>query len=535
MPARELVASEGIVHVDSPRRENLHTLEAPRLRGAHEAGTLLSTSTLDLGRKWLMRRAGLLAATLALVLTPIQRAQAPAAIAQVKPPNLVIVLTDDQRWDTAQPPFMPRLTRLVSPSGITYTNGFVPNPLCCPSRASTLTGDYSQTTGVWNNGTEDPDAGIFGGFKGFTSRGNAKRTIAVDLHAAGYRTGLVGKYLNGYPAREPSDHAGHFRYVPPGWDEWFSIATGAYYDYYAAENGARTPVFGERPWDYSSRVLTKRAVSFVRSDDSVPFFLYLAYTAPHTPATADPRDVDKLGLLWPNGQPASYGEADVSDKPDYVQLQAAKWPKHGSGGQARVDDVHVRMENATLGVDRGIGRLWKALPDDTYVLFASDNGFLWGEHDRLGKMVPYDESIRVPLTLAYKGPGDPLSAGSTDDRIVLNVDYLPTLESLAGVTPGHPVEGQDFLTQTRTELEVGSDGGVTSKVPAWCGVRSLEWDYARYGTGEEELYDEQADPFELQNLASDPLYAAQLDAMRADATTKCTGGTYYPPDFPTFP
>lgn len=481
-----------------------------------------------------MRTSALAAAVLCVAALVLVRV-GPAARADQKAPNLVVVMTDDQRWDSAQRPFMPKFSKLVAPNGVSYTNGFAPNPLCCPARASTLTGDYSQTTGVWGNQGTYPDGSIYGGFAGFTSRGDDQHTIATDLHAAGYRTGLVGKYLNGYPADTPGDPVGHYGYVPPGWDDWFAVATAAYYDYYAARNGALTRQFGTAPGNYSSRVLTNKALSFIGAQSADPFFLYLAYTAPHGPATADPRDLGKLGLIWPNGQPASYAESDLTDKPAYVQANAKDVTRNGR--LPSIDKLHAAQENSLLGVDRGIGKLWKALPDDTYLLFTSDNGFLWGEHDRSGKRVPYEESIRVPVTLAYKGPANPLAAGTSDDRIVLSVDTLPTLEALAGVTSDHPVEGQDLLSHTRTEFEIGSDDSVdpTNHVPPWCGVWSVQWTYVRYNTGEEELYDKAADPFELRNLAADPLYASELAAQRTDATTKCTGGTYYPPDFPTFP
>ena len=228
-------------------------------------------------------------------------------------------------------------------------------------------------------------------------------------------------------------------------------------------------------------------------------------------------------------------ETDLTDKPAYVQEGAARVTRDGR--LPNIDKLHVKQENALLGVDRGVGKLWKTLPNDTYLLFVSDNGFLWGEHDRLGKEVPYEESLHVPVTLAYKGPANPLAAGSTDDRVVLNVDYLPTLEQLGGVTPDHVVEGQDFLSQTRTEAGIGGDDGAEpdNEVPPWCGVRSPRWTYVRYNTDEEELYDRATDPFELQNLAGDAEYASELESMRADAKTRCTGGMLYPPDFPSFP
>jgi N-acetylglucosamine-6-sulfatase len=439
-------------------------------------------------------------------------------------PNVVIIMSDDQRWDTATPRFMPALNADLVPNGITYTNSFVPDPLCCPSRASTLTGNYSSTTGVWAN------EGEFGGFDGFNAHGNADDTIATDFHAAGYRTGLFGKYMNGYPA-------GHYGYVAPGWDTWFALGTGWYYDYYAADNGAKSPLYGSDPASYSGRVLTNEAKTFIQNGPpGRPFLLYLAFegphaTSPHTqPATPDPRDVGRFGLVWPNGRPPSYEESDITDKPAYVHESAVKWRR------AKADALHVSQEDATYSLDRSIGQIWAALPDDTYVLFVSDNGFLWGEHFWQGKFVPYNESVRVPTVLAYKGRTPTIAVGTTDSRLVLNVDYLPTLERLAGVTPisGHSVEGQSFLTEMRTVFPIGleSDHGL---IPTYCGVRSSTSMYVRYASGEEELYDEIADPFELLNRAGDPDAAAQLAAMQAQAQTACTQGRIYPPDWPFAP
>jgi N-acetylglucosamine-6-sulfatase len=439
-------------------------------------------------------------------------------------PNVVIIMSDDQRWDTATPQFMPALNADLVPSGITYTNSFVPDPLCCPSRASTLTGNYSSTTGVWAND------GAFGGFDGFNAHGNADHTIATDFHAAGYRTGLFGKYMNGYPE-------GHYGYVAPGWDTWFALGTGWYYDYHAADDGAKSPAYGSDPASYSGRVLTNEAKAFIQDvPGGRPFLMYLAYEGPHAtsprtqPATPDPRDLGRFGLVWPNGRPPSYEEADISDKPAYIRESAAKWRA------SPTDALHVSQEDATYSLDRSIGQIWDALPDDTYVLFVSDNGFLWGEHYWQGKFVPYSESARVPTVLAYKGPAPTIAVGTTDPRLVLNVDYLPTLESLAGVTPipGHTVEGQSFLTQVRTAFPIGleSEHGLVS---TYCGVRSATSMYVRYTTGEEELYDEIADPFELVNRVGDAGAAAQLAAMRAQAQTMCTQGQLYPPDWPFAP
>ncbi len=456
-------------------------------------------------------------------------AQKPAPAATTRP-NVVIILSDDQRWDTANSTYMPRLTRLVLPNAITYTNSFVPNPLCCPSRASTLTGDYSHTTGVYGNSNE------FGGFDAFTpapdgastSPANDRATIATDFQAAGYYTGLVGKYLNGYPEN-------HYTYVPPGWDSWFSIHTGAYYDYRAAISGQESPLYGSAPRDYATRVLARQATDFIAASalQQKPFFLYFATTAPHGPATPDPRDVSRFDVSGYQ-QPPSWGRVAPSD-PQYIQDQLWSVARPDS-----INNFHARQLDSIYGVDRAIGQIWNALPNNTIVLFMSDNGFMWGEHRWSGKQVPYNESLRVPMILAGKNLATHLHVGA-HPRIVLNVDVLPTLEGLAGVTAAHPVEGMNMLgPTTRTEFvtEHWENGEGT---PTYCGVRSVNWMYVQYNTTEEPLhpeglYEEKADPYELNNLAvtnpSDPGVAAELTQMRSEAATLCTEGAVYPPDWP---
>lgn len=481
--------------------------------------------TTETGKLPLLVKKTRLVAVLGLLIVAVEYGASEAVSSAAPPgpsrPNIVIIMSDDQRWDTATPQFMPNLNADLVPNGITYTNAFVPDPACCPSRASTLTGNYSFTTGVWSN------AGRFGGFDAFNARGNADETIATDFEAAGYRTGLIGKYLNGYPE-------GRYGYVAPGWDTWFALGTGWYYNYYAADNGAQSRLYGSSPADYSGRVLTNEAIEFIqRPPASKPFLLYLAFEGPHAtsprtqPAIPDPRDVGRFGLVWPNGQPPSYQERDVTDKPAYIQRSATRW------NRSQVDELHVAQENATYSLDRSIGAIWDALPDHTYVLFVSDNGFLWGEHHWQGKLVPYNESLRVPMVLAYKGPTPSIPAGTTDTRLALNVDYLPTLESLAGVSPvpGHTVEGQDLLTQTRTAFPIGMESG-HGNVPTYCGVRSVTAAYVRYTTGEEELYDEVNDPFELANQVDNPDFASQLAELRGEAQVMCSQGRFYPPDWP---
>jgi N-acetylglucosamine-6-sulfatase len=449
-------------------------------------------------------------------------------------PNVVIIMTDDQRWDTMQ--FMPRTQKILGgyPS-ITYTNGFVPNALCCPSRTSTLTGDYSHTTGVYGNG------GAMGGFMSFTSlseggnstsEANDQHTLATDFHDAGYRTGLVGKYLNGYPE-------GHYTYIPPGWDSWFSITTGAYYNYYAAADGHQSPLFGESAADYSTTVLGTKADTFITRDSAQPFFLYLAFTAPHGPATPDPRDVGRSSVAGYN-HPPSFGNVYPGD-PAYIR--SLPW---SDSLRNAIDAFHAKQLDSLYGVDRQIGRVWQELPDNTIVLFMSDNGFLWGEHRWYGKQVPYNASLRIPMAIVGKGLATPLPTTGVDKRLMLNVDVLPTLEDYAGVPSEAlvPLEGLDAFdasVATRSDfvLEHWDDGaygvrGIPAP-PTYCGVRSVRWMYAKYSTGDEQLYNEKVDPYEMDNLVGDPGSQTRLGTMKAKAAGYCTEGAYHPPDWPQFP
>jgi N-acetylglucosamine-6-sulfatase len=376
----------------------------------------------------------------------------------------------------------------------------------------------------------------FGGFGAFTpapegastSPANDTATIATDFQAAGYETGLVGKYLNGYPED-------HYTYVPPGWDSWFAVHTGAYYNYNAAVNGQESPLYGSAPGNYATRVLATQATNFIAASalQQKPFFLYFATTAPHGPATPDPRDLNRFDLSGYQ-QPPSLGLVGNAD-PQYIQ----SLPWNATRG-AQIDRFHQQQLDSIYGVDRAIGRIWNALPDNTVVLFMSDNGFLWGEHRKSGKQVPYNESLRVPMILAGKNLASPLPVG-TDPRIVLNVDVLPTLEGLAGVTPSHPVEGMDMLAPTTRNEFVTEHWDNGLGTPTYCGVRSVDWMYVQYNTTEEQLhpeglYDENADPFELNNLAvtdpTDQAVAAELAQMRSDAANLCSGGAVYPPDWP---
>ena len=438
---------------------------------------------------------------LATVLSPWAR----TASAESPPPNVVILMSDDQRWDTISPTFTPEIWDNLVNTGSTFpgsrstmfTNAFVPNSLCCPSRTSILTGRYSHTTGVYSN------TGPFGGFKAFDD----KHTIATDFHDAGYRTALIGKYLNGYVPRSTS-------YVPPGWDRWFAVNTGAFYDYYASSNGH--PLFyGDDPADYITRVLNQQATAFVEdaTDDGDPFLLYYAFTAPHEPAVPQQRDVGRFASV-PLPQPPSYNVADDptgAGKPAYIRDQPVQDPTA----------LHERQLESEYGVDRAIGQLLAVLPSNTIVVYLSDNGWLWGEHRWAGKLVPYNESIRIPMILTSLDGSFTLPGAWAPDDLTLNVDLRPTLEAAAGVPLSTSVDGLDWASDPPRGAFVLEHGGDTL---SYCGVREAGWMYTRYSDGFEELYNENADPYEMSNLASDPIpVGAQTayDRLTAEMSSLC--------------
>jgi N-acetylglucosamine-6-sulfatase len=425
-------------------------------------------------------------------------------------PNIVVVLTDDQRWDTLSA--MPTVEQALVAHGVTFANSFVVNPLCCPSRSSLLTGQYSHSTGVYGN------APPHGGFPSFRD----SRTIATVLHAAGYTTGLFGKYLNRYGVAAASAH-----YVPPGWDHWTAFLGGAgYYDYRLVDQG-RVRRYRRDPSNYSTEVLARKAVSFV-AHARRPFFLEFTPFGPHDPATA-PRRYAKAFAHFSWKEPLSFDERDLSDKPAYMRHLAPLTEKQ----LGEVERFRRQQLVAALAVDDAVHMIVKALKarhmlKTTMIVFASDNGVTWGEH-RLAaarKLVPYEESIRVPLVIRY----DLLTSGHRrhDGRLALNIDLAPTFAALVGRTMpgaegrslvpllsgGHPPWRRDFLV----EHLVGSP---QRDVPTYCAVRGERYKYVLYQTREEELYDLQLDPHELENQASNPTLAAVKARLRTRLEVLC--------------
>jgi N-acetylglucosamine-6-sulfatase len=439
------------------------------------------------------------------------------------PPNIVMILADDQRYDELS--YMPNVQNLLVANGVTFTNAFVSNPDCCPSRASTLTGEYSHKTDIYRN--DSPH----GGFKTFKKKGDDTSTIATWLQAAGYRTALVGKYLNGYKFQNVT-------YVPPGWSRWVGwldsgdprAKPGGYYKYALSVDG-HAAFYGSTPADYSTDVLSGYATDFITSTPAdQPLFLYYTPRAPHLPDTPPVRYQTACeDQTMPEGP--SFNEADVSDKPAYEQAVPPLTADQIAAMQVQWKDDCRSL----LAVDDSVGAIVNALQStgrlsNTLIVYASDNGQFFGEHRRDGKIAPYEEAIRVPIVARY----DPLTGlhAATSDRMVVNIDYAPTWAALAGVSAPN-AEGMSFLPlltdpegswRTAFLQEYWGNSAITP----YCGVRTTTWKYVKYMTGEEELYDLAADPSELQNQASNPAYAAQKATMYSLLKKMCVP---HPPGF----
>ncbi len=367
-------------------------------------------------------------------------------------PNIVVIMTDDQRADAIDR--MPELQARLVQRGITFTNAFHVNPLCCPARASTLTGLAPQRTYVWTNGF-----GPFGGWLAFHRARTDRSTVAVWLQRAGYRTGGFGKYMNRYT--EP-------RGKPPGWSQWKAFQNGSLTN----ENGVRRRRLG-----YKTDVLAGWATSFIRSTPrSKPFFLYVATTVPHAPAIPAARHAEALPDLAPFSSPA-FNEADVSDKPAYIQARPAE------GGNA-IAGFRLAQYRSLLAVDEAVGRIVATLRAtrrlaNTLIVFTSDNGVQYGEHrlQAAQKLVPYEGSIRAPLIVRWDKK---IPVARTEDRLVTDLDYAPTFAAAAGASRPR-TDGQSLLplfdgapvASWRSSILIEGMGHGTP-IPNWCGVRTAD-------------------------------------------------------------
>jgi N-acetylglucosamine-6-sulfatase len=427
--------------------------------------------------------------------------------------NIVFILTDD--LDTGSISAMAGLRAQLMEQGTTFNNAFATDPICCPSRATFLRGQYSHNTGIQGNSAPE------GGHAKFQRLELDHSTVATWLDGAGYDTVYLGKYMNGYGSGT--------HYVPPGWDRWFGWL-GHYHspggDYSLNENRRIKHYNLDRIHD--TDLLKEKAVNFIKGHRNTgPFFMYVAPNAPHTPAYVPKRHEGMFsGRSLP--RPPSFNEQDISDKPEIVRrpkLSHKKIKELGDRYRKRlaslqsVDDMIVQLI-ATL---RETNQL-----DNTYVIFASDNGYLFGEHRRTEKVLAYEESIRIPFVV--RGPR---VAQQRLDHLVTNNDFAPTVAELAGVEPPSFVDGKSFagLLGSGEKPTVGewrTGFLVEHLTPTYQAVRTNQHTYVEWAVGAEELYDLQQDPYQLNNAlppGSPPPSSGLVESLKSqlDALRDCTG------------
>ncbi len=474
------------------------------------------------------------------------RAQAPT------PPNFIVIMSDDQAPGMMRA--LPTIQRELGEKGTTFANAFASFPLCCPARATFLTGEYAHNHGTLGN---NPLSG--GGYQALREPG---RNLARWLQADGYATAFAGKWLNGL--RSP-------RAAPRGWDQWSGLigeggdGLSSYYDYSIFEPDGKPRRYGHRPANYQTDVLTRDyAVPFIDAQavDPRPFFLWLAYHPPHSgvgrndlagrrcsegppdergskQSAIPPKRYARSYLNAPVPRRPSFDERDVSDKPKAI----ARRPRLSDRDLETIDRDYRCGLAALRALDDGVGEIIDELRAtgqlaDTVLIFLTDQGVMTGEHRiKRGKNRPYEESIGIPLLV--RGPG--IAHGGVVEAPVANTDLAPTILEYAGATvpPGlaRPIDGTSLTgvlaggpaDPDRAILIEGRDKTARSrhgyKVTSYVGVRTARYAYFEYhrasyatqaegiaapiGSGrraERELYDLVRDPNQLRNLARDPAY-----------------------------
>jgi N-acetylglucosamine-6-sulfatase len=447
-------------------------------------------------------------------------------------PNIVFISADDMTLDEMR--YLPRVKRLLGQAGVTFTDFTAPQPLCCPSRAQQLTGQYAQNNGVRAN------SGRYGGYDAF----KPETAMPVWLQQAGYHTAMVGKYLNGYKGRDAKEGG-----VEVGWDHWDPTikAIYQYLGYGQYNNGDRF-----RPQAYHTDYVARRSARLIEemAAEDTPFFLWTSFVGPHgrCPVRAEaggcrfpPVVARRHRTLHPDlvararAKP-SFNEKAMDDKPGFLRRRPMIPTK-------RIDTLQRARAGALAAVDEGVETIVQALrasgsADNTLVVFTSDNGYLMGEHRYQGKILGYEEAIRVPLVMAGLG----LPQGVQDAQTAAMIDLAPTFAELAGATPLIEVDGAPIHVRTGPEaaevddrtLLIQAGASNLKKFPTgwWFrGVRTSRYTYVRYERdGFVELYDRDRDPFQLRNRADDPRYREVRTelAKRAFVLTQCNGSDCRP-------
>ncbi len=447
-------------------------------------------------------------------------------------PNIILISADDMRLDDMW--VMDNVRTLIAEQGTTFSRYYAPFPLCCPARASILTGQNAHNHGVLDN------AAPLGGYAALDST----NTVATWLNDAGYQTAFAGKYLNQYGAARPVT-------VPPGWDDFHGIVGGGdYFNTRVFENGVATQYTGPYQTDLfadlSSDAITRSA------SGAAPFFLWSSFYAPHSGQPVEPDDPSNMQTAAvaprhrdafagrPLPQDPSYNEADVSDKPAHIRNRQLL----STFTQAAMTEAYQQRLEALLALDEAVGKMMVTLEatgerDNTIVAFTSDNGFMLGEHRvHAGKTIPYEPSAHLPLVI--RGPGFPV--GVTRDQLAADIDLAPTFVDAGNATAGLAVDGTSLLPLAADptlgagrNLLVEAGPTAVGEPMFYTGVRTDQWLYVEYDTGETELYDMDRDPYQLRSLHQDPAYndvraelAAVLTKLRNCSGPTCRGGSPVP-------
>lgn len=471
----------------------------------------------------------------------------PAAQA-AKSPNVIFIYTDDQNVYDFKRRYMPRTFRLLRDPGTNFSDFVVATPLCCPSRATFMTGDYPHNDGVFSNPS---------GYRNLEDKFN---TLPVWMHNAGYRTAWIGKFLQGYEQYVDDP----FTQAAPGIDDWYATFEPRYYDYDISENGERVHK-GNRSRDYYTSVVTKIATDVIAdaAEGRRPLFMTLNNLAPHhgygkggrctNMVPPAPRDVG----LYENGRvprTPNFNEADTSDKPEDV----VPFPPLKKSRIEKLDLVAGCRQASLAAVDRGVAAIYEAVKkagelDDTVFMFTSDNGIEQGQHRIGGKNVPYEEGLLQPLVI--RGSKKALGGKHVADvpELTANIDLAPTILELADAKPcARPgncrtLDGASLLPLIHGERprppfgpgrEILVEGGKGGTDCLYAGIRTAELSFMQHAKltadGEcirdagEELYDRTGsltgdpDPYELDNLLSpvtpgydDPKVRAEAKRLRA--------------------
>lgn len=447
-------------------------------------------------------------------------------------PNIVFVLTDDLTWNLLK--YMPHVLAMQD-NGLTFSHYFVSDSLCCPSRASIFTGQFPHNTGVWGNLPPT------GGFGAYVAHGDQLRSFATILRAQGYLTGFFGKFMNAYNPNQTT--LGQVPYVPPGWSAWNVAGKGGYEGYnYRLAVGRQAVTYGSKPIDYLTSVMSTKTSKFIADSAQAnwPFFAEISTFAPHSPSVPSPQDVNKFTNL-PLPQSPSFGKPVQNAVPWETEI-----PPLNNNARARLTKNFRLRVQSVQAVDRAIGRLQAELHSlgeaaNTYFVFSSDNGLHLGDHNfRQGKQTAFDTDVNVPLIIT--GPG--IAHGTTNPKLVQNVDLAPTFERLAGGTPPPTVDGHSLdgllhgipQSDWRTAVLIEHHGPITSRAdpdfqgkksggpPPYAAIRTSRYLYVRYQDGNHEFFDLTSDPYQLNNVyAQLSPHLKSLLSQRLARMTSCHG------------